>query len=99
MDGKISHIHYYTCAIRVLKTNLMFKLFSLCQLITSGLNTIIAMDSNHSWESLSVTVLYTHNHNDINNNSTYTYASTKANSVVQVRTHLLTSDFSSSTRG
>ena len=44
-------------------------------------------------------MLYTHHHNDINHNSTYTYAKTQADYVVQVRTVLLTSDFSSSTRG
>ena len=43
-------------------------------------------------------MLYTHNHNDINNNSSYTYAKTQADSVVSVRTHLLVSDFSSSRR-
>ena len=55
-------------------------------------------------------MLYTHNHNYINNNSTYTCtnagglkykgdSNTQADPVVQVRTHLLTSNFGSSTRG
>ena len=44
-------------------------------------------------------LLYIHSHNYINNNRTYTYAKTQANSVVQVRTVLLTSDFGFSTSG
>ena len=38
--------------------------------------------------TIHIYMLYTQNHNDINNNSTYRYAKTQTDSVVQLRMHL-----------
>ena len=56
--------------------------------------------AHKSWVAYIVSCfLVTHNYNDIDNNGTYTYANIKANSLVQIRTHLLTSDSSPSWSG